>query len=89
MTEPECCHLGGGDQDLDQLAQDGLEDGQRERERAWQKAEAEKARPAIKETWVKAVLPWRTWMRNQWMIAAGVSRQVTHQEWPAAGRRAG
>ena len=44
--------------------------------RAWQKALAVKARPASKETWVKAVLPWRTWMRNQWMMAAGVKRQL-------------
>ncbi len=49
------------------------------RERAWQKADAEKARPARSETWVKAVLPWRTWMRDQWMMAAGVRRQESHQ----------
>ena len=42
-----------------------------------------KARPASKETWVKAVLPWRTWMRNQWIMAAGVKRQLSHHEWPA------
>src|SRR5271157_6638126 len=53
------------------------------RARAWQKALAVKARPASKETWVKAVLPWRTWMRNQWIMAAGVKRQLSHQEWPA------
>src|SRR5208337_4890681 len=38
---------------------------------------------ASKETWVKAVLPWRTWMRNQWIMAAGVKRQLSHHEWPA------
>src|SRR5271166_3555915 len=53
------------------------------RARAWQKALAVKARPASKETWVKAVLPWRTWMRNQWIMAAGVKRQRSHHEWPA------
>src|SRR5271157_4518702 len=53
------------------------------RARAWQKALAVKARPASKETWVKAVLPWRTWMRNQWIMAAGVKRQLSHHEWPA------
>ena len=42
-----------------------------------------KARPASKETWVKAVLPWSTWMRNQWIMAAGVKRQLSHHEWPA------
>src|SRR5271166_5296146 len=53
------------------------------RARAWQKALAVKARPASKETWVEAVLPWRTWMRNQWIMAAGVKRQRSHHEWPA------
>ena len=83
MAEPESRDLGGRDQDLDHRAEDGLEDGQREPARAWQKALAVKARPASKETWVKAVLPWRTWMRNQWIMAAGVKRQLSHHEWPA------
>src|SRR5271167_3922551 len=58
------------------------------RRRAWQKAEAVKARPANNETWVKAVLPLRTWIRNQWMMAAGVNRQLGHQECPAARQAA-
>ena len=59
------------------------------RARAWQKAEAEKARPAISETWFKAVLPWRTWMRNQWMMAAGVKRQEHTRCVRRRGRRRG
>ena len=47
-----------------------------------EKALAVKARPASKETRVKAVLPWRTWMRNQWIMAAGFKRQRSHHEWP-------
>src|SRR5262249_35690796 len=58
------------------------------RARAWQKALAEKARPAKSETWVKAVLPFRIWMRNQWIIAAGVNKQESHQVCPAARQAA-
>ena len=54
------------------------------RVRAWQKAEAVKLRPAISVTWFKAVLPWKTWMRNQWMMAAGVKRAEMHQVCPGA-----
>ena len=58
------------------------------RVRAWQKAEAVKLRPAISVTWFKAVLPWKTWMRNQWMMAAGVKRAEAHQVCPAARQAA-
>ena len=88
MAQPSADRLGVGDDGADHVAEDGAEDGQGEPVRAWQKALAEKARPAIKETWVKAVLPWRIWMRNQWMMAAGVSRQLSHQECPAARQAA-
>ena len=47
MAEPESRDLGGRDQDLDHRAEDGLEDGQREPARAWQKVLAVKrGRPA-------------------------------------------
>ena len=85
MAEPESRDLGGRDQDLDHREKG--EHGRRptgSRARAWRKAGvAVEERPASKETWVKAVLPWRTWMRNQWIMAAGVKRQLSHHEWPA------
>ena len=46
------------------------------RVRAWQEAESVDAPPARSVMGVNAVSPWRISMRNQWMMANGVKRQV-------------
>ncbi len=46
------------------------------RVRAWQEAESVDARPAGSVMGVNAVWPWRIGMRDQWIMANGVERQV-------------
>ena len=64
MTASAADRLGVGDDGVDHVSEQGAEDRQGEPGPGLAEGAGPKARPANSETWVSAVLPWRTWMRN-------------------------